>query len=189
MSSKTPTQTISPRAASTSWRIDPDHTSAEYAIRHMFTSFRGVVRGAEGRIEWDPRHPERAVVEASVDPATIDTGLAARDEHLKGPDFFDVARFSRLTFRARGLERVEGDRYRMAGELTMRGVTRPVVFEVTWEGEGPDAWGAWRAGATATATVDRKDFGMTWNAALDHGGIVLGDAVRLTLHVEAIREG
>lgn len=177
----TPTRT-------TTWRIDPTHTSVEYAVRHMFTQFRGVLRGAEGTLRWDPAHPEDARVEASLDLRGIDTGLPDRDAHLRSADFFDVERHPTATLRGHGLTPRGDGRYEMVVDLTFRGVTRPLRLEVELLGEGADAWGAYRAGALARGTLARKDYGMIWNAALDRGGIVLGDEVKLELHVEAIRE-
>lgn len=181
--------TLATTPRTTTWRIDPTHTSVEYSLRHMFTQFRGVLRGAEGTLRWDPARPERALVEASLDLRAIDTGLPDRDAHLRSADFFDTENHPRATLRGEGLTSRGDGRYEMQAELTLRGVTKPLRLEVEVLGEGADAWGAYRAGAVARGAIDRKAYGMVWNAALDRGGIVLGDGVRLELHVEAIREG
>lgn len=173
--------------AAYTWRIDPDHTSADYTIRHMFTRFRGVFRAVSGTIEFDPARPELARISARIDLTALDTGLPDRDAHLKGGDFFDVDDHPYMNFESDRVEPVGGDNYRLHGALTIRGITRPVSFDVEFLGDGPDAWGGHRAGAIARGRIARKDFGMVWNAALDRGGIVLGDDVNIELHVEAIR--
>lgn len=185
--SQTLSQQTSTKTAATTWTIDPTHTAAEYNIRHLFTHFRGVLRGVEGTIVWDAERPEASRIEARIDVRGIDTGLADRDAHLKGPDFFDVERHPHLLYRSREISRAHDGTFRVLGDLTMRGVTRPVELALEVVGEGADAWGGHRGGAIARGLLDRKDFGMVWNTALDHGGIVLGETVQIELHVEAIR--
>jgi polyisoprenoid-binding protein YceI len=124
----------------------------------------------------------------TIDPASIDTGDAQRDAHLRSPDFFDVEKFPTASFKSTRIEDAGGDRYRVTGDLTLRGVTRPVVLNATYEGTGKDPWGGERAGFSASVTVDRKDFGLEWNKALETGGLLVGEKVELTLEVEAVKE-
>lgn len=182
------TTTLIPTAKTTTsrWEIDATHTIVEFQVRHMFTRFRGRFRTVRGTIERDDADVTRSRVVAEVEAASVDTDLAARDEHLRSADFFDVANHPLLRFESRRFEPAGDGRYRMIGDLSIRGVTREVAFDVTFDGEGPDAWGGVRAGATAQARIDRKDFGLEWNALIEAGGVVLGDEVTIRLDVEAI---
>ncbi|MCC6859367.1 MAG: YceI family protein [Bryobacterales bacterium] len=177
-----------PALAQTEWRIDTAHSAAQFAVRHMMVStVRGHFGKLTGTVRYDPASPSSASVRAEVDVASIDTREPKRDAHLKSPDFFDVEKFPRMTFQSRSLEPLGQGRWKMRGDLTIRDVTRPVEFEI----EGPaspvkDARGAARSGATATAKISRKDFGITWNRALEAGGFVVGDEVTLTIDVELI---
>jgi polyisoprenoid-binding protein YceI len=175
-------------AQAPAWQIDTAHSAAQFAVKHMMVStVRGQFNKMSGTVAWDGKSLAGASVEIAIDAASIDTRETKRDDHLRSADFFDVASFPTVTFKSTRLEQAAGGRLRMAGDLTLRGVTRPVVFEVT--GPTPaikDAGGNLRAGATATTTINRKDFGLVWNRALDSGGVVVGDEVSVTVDVELV---
>lgn len=172
------------------WQIDPAHSSVQFSIRHMTVSnVRGEFRKVSGTAEGDPKAPTSAKVEATIDAASIDTHETKRDEHLRSPDFLDVARYPTLTFRSTRIEPAGDGRWRMTGDLTLHGVTRPVVLDV----EGPtapvkDPQGNMRAGAHASTKINRKDFGITWSKSLDGGGLVVGDEVAITIDVEGVKK-
>jgi polyisoprenoid-binding protein YceI len=171
------------------WEIDPAHSSVQFSIRHMTVSnVRGEFGTVSGTVRADGAIPS-ASVEATIDAASIDTREAKRDEHLRSADFLDVARYPTITFRSTRIEPAGEGRWRMTGDLTLHGVTRPVVLDV----EGPtaevkDPRGLTRAGAHATAKIDRKDFGITWSKTLDGGGLVVGDEVAITIDVEGVKK-
>jgi polyisoprenoid-binding protein YceI len=172
--------------AQTEWRLDTAHSAAQFAVRHMMVStVRGHFGKMTGTVRYDPANPSGASVQAEVDVASIDTRQPKRDAHLKSPDFFDVEKYPTMSFKSTKLEPLGQGRWKMWGDLTIRGTTRPVTFEV----EGPvtpvkDARGNARTGATATTQISRKDFGINWNRALEAGGFVVGDEVTLTIDVE-----
>jgi len=171
------------------WRIDTAHSAAQFSIRHMMVStVRGQFGKLTGAVQWDPAKPAAASVEAQVEVASIDTREPKRDAHLRSPDFFDADKYPTMSFKSTSLTPAGPGRWKLAGELGIRGVVRPVVFDVEGPGEavkGPD--GNLRVGATATTRINRKDFGMTWNRALDAGGFVLGEEVTITVDVELVR--
>ena len=172
--------------AAGTWAIDVSHSSINFKVKHLglaktrgrFTEFEGTVEIGD-----DPRN---TTVEVSIDAASVDTHDAKRDEHLRSPDFFNVGAHPKLAFRS---TRVEGsdDEWRLEGELTVAGVTRPVVLDVTYEGVAGDPWGGTRAGFTASAQVNREAFGLSWNAALEAGGFLVGKTVTIDLDVELVR--
>jgi polyisoprenoid-binding protein YceI len=168
------------------WTIDSAHSSAQFSVRHMMVSnVRGEFTSTKGTVRWDGRDLSTAVVEATIDAASIDTREPKRDAHLRSADFFDVEKFPTLTFKSTKVEPAGAGKLRMAGSLTMHGVTRQVVFDL--DGPTPaikDNRGNQRAGASATATISRKDFGLVWNSTLETGGVVVGDEVKITLDVE-----
>jgi polyisoprenoid-binding protein YceI len=170
-----------------SWTIDPNHTLIEFSVKHMMiTTVRGRFTRFSGSIQLDERQPERAGVEGSVEVDSIDTHAADRDAHLRSADFFDVANHPRMTFRSTAIRpRAEG-RFAIAGDLTIRGVTRPVVFEVVDEGRSQDPWGKRRWGLSAETVINRKDFGLNWNVALETGGWLVGDQVRVSVELQLI---
>ncbi|MGA3096638.1 MAG: YceI family protein [Bryobacteraceae bacterium] len=172
------------------YQIDSAHSSAQFTVRHlMISNVRGEFTKLSGSIAYDPADPASSSIDATIDAASINTREAQRDAHLKSADFFDVERFPVLTFRGKevGIRDGEGT---VKGDLTMHGVTREVVLRV--EGPTPEAkdpWGNMRIGATATAKINRKDFGLNWNAALEAGGVLVGEEVKITIDLEAIRQG
>jgi len=171
------------------WKIDPSHSAVGFSVRHMVVSkTRGRFTKWSGEIRFDPQNPAASSVEVTIDPASIDTADAQRDAHLRSPDFFDVEKYPVASFRSTKVEDRGGDRYHITGDLTVHGVTRPVVLDAVYEGSGKDPWGGERAGFIASTTIERKDFGLEWNKALDTGGVLVGEKVELSLEVEAIRQ-
>ena len=172
----------------TSWNIDSAHSSINFSVRHMVVSrVRGRFSKYSGTIALDDADITRSSVEVSIDASSLDTGVAERDTHLRSPDFFDVEKFPLVYFRSTRIEQVEEGRYRLVGDLTMHGVRRDVVLDAEYGGRGKDPWGNERVGFLAKASIDRKEFGLTWNQALETGGILVGDRVELELDVQAVR--
>ena len=171
------------------WILDPAHTLVEFSVKHMMiASVKGRFTGIEGAVEGDLPDLTAARIEASVDATSVDTHEAQRDQHLRSADFFDVEKFPKLTFQSTKVATAGGDDYRMTGDLTIHGVTRQVVLDVTFEGMGKDPWGNERAGFSAKGTVSRKDFGLVWNAMLETGGVLVGDQVKIAIEAEAIKK-
>ena len=174
-------------AGKATWNIDQAHTEAGFTVKHlMITTVRGRFTDVSGRIDLDESHPENSSVDVMIDAASIDTGAPDRDAHLKSADFFDVGSHPALTFRSRKVEPVDEGRFRVVGDLTIRGVTRDVTLEVTDEGRGRDPWGGTRASFSAVTKIDRRDFGLTWNAPLETGGVLVANDVKITLEVQAV---
>ncbi|MGH2355271.1 MAG: YceI family protein [Chloroflexota bacterium] len=177
------------KQAATVWRIDPTHASAEFAVRHlMVATVKGRFSNVQGSITIDEAHPERSSVEATIDATTVDTHLADRDDHLRSADFLNVERYPTLTYRSTAVERLDDNLYRILGDLTIRDVTRPVALEAEFHGAVRDPWGNRKAGVSATGRLNRIDFGLTWNLALETGGFVVGDDVKIAIEFEAIQE-
>ena len=168
------------------WAIDPSHSTVGFSVRHLglakvrgrFGSFRGDVVVAED--------PTRSSVQVGVDVTSIDTNDAKRDEHLRANDFFDASSFPEMTFSSTSVSGAGSD-WQVTGDLTIRGVTRSVTLDTTFEGTATDPWGGTRAAFTATGELDREDFGMTWNAALESGGVLVGKKVKLEIEAEVVR--
>ncbi len=173
-------------AQATQWKIDPMHSEADFAIKHMsISTVHGTFRGISGTISYDPANLEKSGVEASIEVSSVDTGVAPRDTHLKSADFFDTAKFPTMTFKSTSVHKA-GDHYDVAGDLTLHGVTKPVVLTLEDPGKsqvGMDGKSVHR-GFTATTTINRKDFGLTWNGTLKSGDAVLADEIRIELDVE-----
>ncbi len=173
-------------AQATQWKIDANHSEADFAIKHMsISTVHGTFRGISGTVTFDPANVAKSGVEASIDVTSVDTGVAARDNHLKSPDFFDVAKFPTMTFKSTSVHKV-GDHYDVAGDLTLHGVTKPVVLTLEEPGKsqiGMDGKSVHR-GFTATTTINRNDFGLTWNGTLKSGDTMLGNDVKIELDIE-----
>jgi len=180
---------VSPEVATTTWNIDPAHSSAQFKVRHMMISnVKGEFTHMSGKLDLDVANITRSLVEASIDAGTINTRDPQRDAHLKSADFLDVENFPTLSFRSTDVSRRGDVELVVEGELTIHGVTRTVVFNV----EGPsaqmkDPWGNTRIGLSATTQINRKDFGLTWNSPLETGGLLLGEDVAITLDVEFVK--
>lgn len=176
-------------AAASTWNIDADHTSIGFKVRHLMVSnVKGVFGKVSGVVKIDDGDLTRSSVTATIDTTSIDTGVAKRDAHLKSPDFLDVAKYPTMTFVSTGVTKGSGGEFKVTGNLTLHGVTRPVVLDV--EGLAPeikDPQGAIRRGASASTTINRKDFGLTWNKMLEAGGVAVGDEVKINIEVEMIK--
>lgn len=172
----------------TTWSADLAHTQASFAIRHlMIATVRGRIPVRSVLIERDENDLARSRIEAELDPAGIDTGTPDRDGHLRSPDFFDVAEHPTMRFASTRIER-SGDGFRVHGDLTIRGATRPVVLDVEVLGEIRDDDGKRRIAASATTTFDRSEWGLTWNMAIEAGGVLVGDKVKVQLDVEVVEQ-
>lgn len=171
------------------WAIDGAHSSIGFTVRHMVVSkVRGRFTRWSGTIAMDERDPAKAQVEITIEPRSVDTGVEQRDNHLRSPDFFEVERYSTMTFRSTRIEKVAGGEYRVTGNLTMHGVTRPVSLDVEFAGSAKDPWGGLRAGFSARGSLDRKDFGLTYNQLLETGGVLVGEKVDFDIEVEAVKQ-
>lgn len=180
------TTVSSPQIVAGTWTVDPTHSVIGFVARHMMVSkVRGQFRefSADVSIGDDPL---RSTLRAEVQMASIDTGNADRDGHLRTNDFFDIEHFPTMTLVSTGFAPA-GDDFEMTADLTIRGVTRSVTFELSFEGTGQDPWGGTRAGFTASTTINRKDFGIEWNTALETGGVLVGDKVQIELDIQLVK--
>lgn len=173
----------------TKWVIDASHTTVEFSIRHLMISrVKGRFSKVEGSVQGDPNNLTGATVQATIDAASVNTADEQRDVHLRSADFFDVENHPALTFESRSIERTDGNEYRMTGDLTIHGVTKLVAWTLTFEGQGKDPWGNERIAVTAQTRINRKDFNLTWNAALEAGGFLVGDQVDISVEAQAIKQ-
>ena len=175
-------------ALAQTWTLDPNHTRANFSARHMMvTTVRGDFHNVTGTVEYDPKDVTKSVVNVAIDTRTLDTKLEQRDSQLKGPDFLDVMKFPTMTFRSKRVEKAADGALRVIGDLTIRTVTREVVLDV--DGPSPPIRdrNAQVIGATATTKINRKDFGMTWNRAVEAGGMLVGDEITITIDVQMRR--
>jgi polyisoprenoid-binding protein YceI len=166
--------------------VDVEHSSVNFSVRHLVTKVRGRFTKFEGTITFDPSRPNEAKVSGAIDAASVDTNVAERDKDLRSSRFFDVEKFPRIEFASTKLD-MSGDGGKsgqLHGTLTMHGVTKPVVLDVTYAGEATDPWGNRRAGFSGTTVLNRKDFGLTWNETLETGGVLVGEEVEITIEVE-----
>jgi len=172
------------------WQIDPAHTSVEFTVRHMMISnVRGQFQKTAGTITTNGGGAASAMIDATIDASSVDTRVERRDAHLKSPDFLDVAKYPTITFKSSKVEGAGPGKFTVTGDLTLHGVTRPVVLDVETAGAPiKDPMGNMRAGASATTKIKRSDFGLTWNKALETGGVVVGDEVAISIDVEAIKK-
>lgn len=175
----------------TTWTIDPTHSLVEFATKHMMiTTVKGRFTDVAGTIVTSDEHPAQGGVEVTIQAASLTTGTDQRDEHLRSPDFFDVAKYPTLTFRSTRIEgepRQPGDEFVVVGELTIRDVTKEVRLNATFEGSGRDPWGNDKVSFSAKAKIDRREFGLTWNAALETGGVLVANEIRLSIEVQAVK--
>jgi polyisoprenoid-binding protein YceI len=173
-------------ATKTTYSIDKAHSEATFQVRHLLTKVRGRFSDFDGAIEYDEENPERSSVNVTIQAASLDTSERDRDTHLRSADFFEVEKFATLTFTSAAITRKGSDGFDVAGDLTIHGVTRPVAFDVTLLGKAKDPWGNERIAFEAEATINRKDYGLLWNAALETGGFLVGDEVKISLSVQAV---
>jgi len=180
-------QTPPAPATKTTWKLDPAHTLVEFSAKHlMITTVKGRITDIEGTIHSDEKNPQNSAVEAVLKAARLDTRTDQRDHHLRSVDFLDVEKFPEIKFRS---TRIEGskERFKLTGDLTIRDVTKPITLDVEFEGTTRDPWGGERVGFSAKGKIDRRDFGLTWNQALETGGVVVGNDIKINLEVEAIK--
>ncbi len=183
----TATQTVPATGTKTTWKLDPSHTLVEFSAKHlMITTVKGRITDVEGSIVSDERDPKNSSVEATLKAASIDTRTDQRDQHLRSADFLNAEQFPEIKFRS---TRIEGgkENFKLTGDLTIRDVTRPITLDVQFEGQQKDPWGGERVGFSATGKIDRRDFGLTWNQALETGGVVVGNDIKISLEVEAVK--
>ena len=181
--------TITEAATRTTWVIDPAHTSVEFSVKHlMITTVKGRFAGVQGSVTLDQTDPSQNQVEVTIDAASIDTREAQRDTHLRSADFLDVEKFPVITFKSRRVRAGSGDTFQVTGDLVIRGVSREVVLAVTSLGRATDPWGGARAGFDATTKIKRSEFGLTWNQALEAGGVVVGDELKISLDAEVLKQ-
>jgi len=177
-------------ALASTWAIDPDHSSTGFKVRHLMVSnVKGNFNKFSGTVDINDKDITKSKVDVAIDTNSINTNVQKRDEHLRSADFFDVAKFPTMTFVSTKVVKAGKDKLKVTGDLTLHGVTKTVVLDV----EGPskeskDPWGNIRKGATATTKINRKDFGLVWNAALETGGVAVGEEVTITLEIEMIRK-
>ena len=173
-------------AAAETYAIDPAHSTVSFRIRHLFTQVHGVFRDFSGTIQYAPGAPDQWKAEATIQATSIDTRVEKRDTHLRSHDFFDVEQYPAITFTSTEVTDATAAGGKLHGVLSLHGVERPIVLDLAIHGAGKDPWGNQRAGFTATTTLNRKDFGIIWNEALETGELLLGDEVVITLDIEGI---
>jgi len=174
------------------WLLDPAHTTIEFAVKHMmFTTVRGRFKTFTGTVHVDERSSDKSRVEVKIDAASLDTGVADRDAHLRSADFLDVERHPHITFRSTrvdGTHKKEGERFTITGDLEIRGKAMPVTLEATFEGVGKDPWGKQRAGFAARTEIDRREWGLRWNQVLETGGVLVANSVKIEVEAQAVKE-
>jgi len=173
-------------------QLDPTHSSVEFSVKHMMmTTVRGRFKNLSATVTVDEQHPERSSVQVQLETASVDTGAPDRDAHLRSADFCDAERFPVITFRSKRIEGVptkEGDRFRVVGDLTIRDTTMEVPLDVVFEGRGKDPWGNDRAGFSAAAEIDRREWGLKWNQVIETGGVLVANKVRIEAEVQVVRQ-
>lgn len=180
---------IATTAHADTWNIDPNHTMVEFSVRHMMISnVKGVFQKTTGTINVNGTDPNSVQIDATIDTTSIDTRVEKRDNHLKSDAFLDVAKYPTITFKSTKVEPDGTDKWKVTGDLTLHGVTKPVVLEVQNTQPIKDPFGKTRAGASATTTINRKDFGVSFNQPMEAGGVLIGDDVAITIEVEAVKQ-
>ena len=181
--------TEAPIQTRTTWTLDPSHSTVEFVAKHMMiTTVRGRLAEFEGTIVADEEHIADSSVEVTFKAASIDSRAEQRDGHLRSPDFLDVETYPDVTFRSTKVEGTKA-KFRVTGDLTIRDVTRPITLEATFEGTGKDPWGGTRSSFSAHGKFDRRDFGLTWNVALEAGGILVSNEVKIQIEAQAVLQG
>jgi polyisoprenoid-binding protein YceI len=175
-------------AAAQTWDIDPTHTSVGFEVRHFFTKVAGKFNEVSGTVTFDPANPTAASTDITIPTASVDTRNERRDGHLKSADFFDTENFPNITFKSTKVEKAGENKFKVTGNLTMRGVTKPTVLDMEFLGSGPHMSGGKVAGFSATTRINRQDFGVSWNKTLDTGGTLLSDDVDIRIDVEAVQK-
>ena len=176
-------------AFAANYTIDPDHSSVGFKIKHLaISTVNGQFKNFSGNISFDPAHVADSKAEATIKTESVDTQQAKRDDHLRSPDFFEAAKFSEINFKTKKITDATPDSFKAEGDLTLHGVTKPVVLDVTVGGLGKDPYGNERAAFSATTKINRKDFGLVWSKTLDTGALVVGDDVTINLEIEGIKQ-
>lgn len=174
---------------STVWKADPGHSVVEFSVKHlMITTVRGRFKEFDITLTGEPEDLTNASVDVSIDAASIDTHQPDRDAHLKSADLFDVANHPKITFKSTKIVKTGDNEYDVTGDLTIRGTTRPVTLKVQYEGSGKDPWGGYRASFSATGKIDRTAFGVSWNAPLETGGVLVSNEVKLNFEIQLVRQ-
>lgn len=170
------------------WNLDTTHSGINFSVSHMvFAKVRGRFGAWSGKVDLNPQDLTQSSVEVEIDSASIDTGVADRDNHLRSADFLDVEHFPKLQFRSTKVEKADGDHYRIHGTLTIRDVTRDVVLDAEYGGEAKDPWGNQRVAFTASTSLDRRDFGLKWNQMLETGSLLVGDRINVEIEVQGVK--
>jgi polyisoprenoid-binding protein YceI len=176
-------------ASADSYEIDPAHTQVIFKVRHLgITTVTGTFGTFSGAFDFDPADFETASVSAAIDVASIDTGVEARDNHLRTSDFFDVENHPEITFKSTKVQNIEGKSFELVGDLTMRGVTKPVTLDIEFVGTATDPYENEKAAFTASTEINRMDFGVSWGAVLETGGLVVSEEVRILLEVQGTKK-
>ncbi len=173
---------------SAEFEIDPTHSSVGFVVKHIVSKVKGQFNEFTGSFRYDPKAPEKSSVEAVLQAHSINTNMAKRDDHLRSPDFFDTAKYPTATFKSTSAKSAGDHRLEVPGVLTLHGVSKPVVLSVQGGEMAKDPWGGTRTGFTATTTINRKDFGISWNKTLDNGGLLIGDEVRIEIEIEGVQK-
>lgn len=169
--------------------VDAAHTLVEFSARHMMiTNVKGSFSGVSGTVDFDQSNPTAATVDVSIDVNSLSTQNEQRDGHLKSPDFFDVANYPTITFKSTSVEKTGDADYKVTGDLTVHGTTKPVVLDAEFIGEGKDPYGNQKAGFSAKTSISRKDFGLNWNVALESGGVLVSDKINIQLEVQLLQQ-
>lgn len=180
---------IAPKTRTATWKVDKTHSNVDFEVKHMVIStVRGHFRDFDATLYLDEDTPENSSVTATIGVASIDTNAQDRDAHLRSDDFFNADDYPQITFQSTGVERLDGERFRLAGDLTIRDVTKPVVLDGEFQGRIMDPWGAERIAFEATTQISREEFNVRWNQVLETGGLVVSDRVKIHLYVEAVRQ-
>ncbi len=172
-----------------SWKIDPAHSEINFTARHMMISnVRGRFENFTGIVEFDPNNPANSSVDVQIETASVNTRETQRDNHLRSADFFDVEKFPFMTFKSKKVEVIDGSHGRIYGDLTIRNITREVVLDTEFNGKSQSPWGFSSAGFSATTKINRKDWELTWNVALETGGVLVSDEIKINIEIEIIEE-
>jgi polyisoprenoid-binding protein YceI len=176
------------KMTNTKWALDSTHSSVDFSVRHMMiANVKGTFNNFNATIEADPTDLTTAKIEFTVETASVDTRNQDRDAHLVSADFFDVENHPTMNFVATKIEKTDDGEYNVTGDLTLRGVTKPETFAVTFEGQGKDPWGNEKVGFSAEGTISRSEYGLVWNAALETGGVLVADKVKISLQLQAAK--
>ncbi|WP_077214385.1 YceI family protein [Bacillus dakarensis] len=172
----------------TKWAVDTVHSSVDFSVKHMMiANVKGTFKNFDAAIEADPTDLTSAVIEFSIETASVDTRNEDRDNHLRSADFFDAENYPKMTFKSTSIAKTDDGEYDVTGDFTIRDVTKPQTFKVTYEGSGKDPWGNEKVGFGVEGVINRSEYGLTWNAALETGGVLVGDKVKISLDVQGAK--